>query len=215
MKLQIVNGVVMLLSLFIATPVNAATGTQCDICEALMSEIDEQCRVSMCSTEEQFWYVLDRTVAAFPTVLRPQAQQMAENYGQIFAELYTSGTSPADICIVMGLCDDGGGGDPCPSCSNCQSTSWTSLTADYEKRTVATCNCGVCNTSTQYRCGEGYYGSSTNGTSGCNQCPMDGNTYGLSAAGSTAKTSCYILSGESLSDSTGTFTYTSDCYYTN
>lgn len=100
-------------------------------------------------------------------------------------------------------------------CSNCTSTQWASSGTGYETRTYATCDCKTCTKSTEYRCAAGYYGSSTNGTSGCTRCPSSGGIYGTSAAGSTAITSCYIPSGTSMSDSTGTYTYTDNCYYTN
>ncbi len=106
----------------------------------------------------------------------------------------------------------------CTGCTNCTSdTSWSSVGTGYEKKVTRTCDCNTCNSSTLYRCAAGYYGSSTNGTSGCTRCPSSGGVYGTSAAGSTAITSCYLPSGTtvSFSDSTGSGTakYTSDCYY--
>ena len=104
----------------------------------------------------------------------------------------------------------------CTGCSNCTSdTSWSAGNTGYEKKVTRTCNCNTCNASTQYRCAAGYYGSSTNGTSGCTRCPSSGGTYGTSTASSTSITSCYIPSGVSISDSLGAFTFTSNCYYTN
>ena len=103
----------------------------------------------------------------------------------------------------------------CTGCSNCTSdTTWSATgTAGYEKKVTRTCSCNTCNASTSYRCAAGYYGSSTNGTSGCTRCPSSGGVYGTSAAGSTAITSCYIPSGTSMTDSVGTYEYTSNCYY--
>ena len=103
----------------------------------------------------------------------------------------------------------------CTGCSNCTSdTTWSATgTAGYEKKVTRTCSCNTCNASTSYRCAAGYYGSSTNGTSGCARCPSSGGVYGTSAAGSTAITSCYIPSGTSMTDSVGTYEYTSNCYY--
>lgn len=112
---------------------------------------------------------------------------------------------------------------PCTGCTNCTSdTTWS--TADnigYEKKVTRTCDCNTCNESTEYRCAAGYYGSSLNGTSGCTKCPTEGNlaygtmALGNSAAGSTAKTSCYIQANTPIADSVGTYTFTSNCFYTN
>lgn len=104
----------------------------------------------------------------------------------------------------------------CNGCSNCTSdTSWGFAGTGYEKKATRSCDCNTCITSYSYRCASGYYGSSSNGTSGCSRCPSSGGIYGSSAAGSTAITSCYIPSGTSISDSSGTYTYTSNCYYSN
>ena len=102
----------------------------------------------------------------------------------------------------------------CPSCTGCTSdSSWVSAGAGYEKKTTASCDCGTCTKTTSYRCAAGYYGTSTNGSTGCTKCPSSGGVAGLSAAGSKAITSCYIPSGSSFSDSTGSGTYTGNCYY--
>lgn len=105
----------------------------------------------------------------------------------------------------------------CTGCSNCTSdTTWSATgTAGYEKKVTRTCSCNTCNASTSYRCAAGYYGSSTNGTSGCTRCPSSGGVYGTSAAGSTSVTSCYMPSGTNMSDTSGTYQFTSSCYYTN
>lgn len=99
------------------------------------------------------------------------------------------------------------------ACS-CSTTGWTAGNTGYEKRTV--CNTTTCATSTEYRCAVGYYGASTNGTSGCSRCPASGGVYGTTAsAGSTSITACYIPSGSAFSDGTGAGTYTGNCFYKN
>lgn len=104
----------------------------------------------------------------------------------------------------------------CKSCSGASTGAWTAHSTGYEKRTVKTCTCsGTLNTRTEYRCAAGYYGSSSNGTSGCTRCPSSGGVYGSSAAGSTAITACYLPSGTSFSDGTGSGKYTGNCYYKN
>lgn len=99
------------------------------------------------------------------------------------------------------------------TCSDCTTSAWTAGNTGYQKRTYASCNTAtcVCTKRTQYRCAAGYYGTSSNGTSGCSRCPSNGS----STAGATAITSCYLPSGTTGSDSTGSYTYTSNCYYSN
>ena len=99
------------------------------------------------------------------------------------------------------------------TCSDCTTSAWTAGNTGYQKRTYASCNTAtcVCTKRTQYRCAAGYYGTSSNGTSGCTRCPSNGS----STAGATAITSCYLPSGTTGSDSTGSYTYTSNCYYSN
>ncbi len=99
------------------------------------------------------------------------------------------------------------------TCSDCTTSAWTAGNTGYQKRTYASCNTAtcVCTKRTQYQCAAGYYGTSSNGTSGCSRCPSNGS----STAGATAITSCYLPSGTTGSDSTGSYTYTSNCYYSN
>lgn len=102
----------------------------------------------------------------------------------------------------------------CGCTNGCSTTAWTAKSTGYEMRDY--CNTTNCTTTKQYRCAVGYYGTSTNGTSGCTRCPASGGVYGTTAAaGSTVITSCYIPSGSSFSDSTGSGTYTGNCYYKN
>ena len=110
---------------------------------------------------------------------------------------------------------------PYPDCSNgctdCESTSWSAHSTGYEKRTTATCNTTtcVCSKKTEYRCTAGYYGTSTNGTSGCTKCPSSDGISGTTTAGAKNITSCNLPAGAIGSDTTGTLTYTKDCYYSN
>ena len=74
------------------------------------------------------------------------------------------------------------------------------------------CNCNnacpansTCSSASSFSCNAGYY---KNGSS-CTKCP-DG---GTSDKGATDITQCYIASGASFSDTTGSGTYTSKCYY--
>lgn len=58
-----------------------------------------------------------------------------------------------------------------------------------------------------FACAKGYY---KNGST-CSQCPPSGTTTGT---GATAITDCYLPSGTTFSESTGSGTYTADCKYT-
>ena len=97
--------------------------------------------------------------------------------------------------------------------SNCKSdTSWSSYGTGYQRKANRSCSDSTtCKTTYSYRCAAGYYGSSSNGTSGCSPCPSGG----TSSAGTTSATGCYIPSGTTGSDSTGTYKYTSNCYWKN
>lgn len=101
------------------------------------------------------------------------------------------------------------------TCSNCTSdTSWSSAGTGYMKKVTRTCNCGTCSATTAYQCASGYWGSSTNGTSGCSQCPTWSKVYtssaktqeprGTSSSGTTDIEGCYIIPG-TYYDETGTF----------
>lgn len=102
----------------------------------------------------------------------------------------------------------------------------------------ARCDTGI----TTYQCASGYYGTATSGSAGCTICPSNATCSGgnnstfvcnkgyykngtsctacpssgtTSTTGATAITQCYIPTGTSFSDSTGSGTYTGNCYYSN
>lgn len=67
-------------------------------------------------------------------------------------------------------------------------------------------------TKTYTACKPGYYLSSGD----CVRCPSSGGVYGTTADNNTGDiTSCYLPSGTSGSDTSGSFTYTGNCYYSN
>lgn len=90
---------------------------------------------------------------------------------------------------------------------------WTATGTGYEQQIETTTENETCTSSNiTYRCAAGYYGTTTNGTSGCTKCP----TPGTSTAGTnTSMTQCYIPAGTEMSDSSGTYIYTKNCYYSN
>ena len=95
------------------------------------------------------------------------------------------------------LCGDVGGDDVFASENN-----WTcdvDFTAEYE-----------------YGCAAGYYQSAGTGASmTCTRCPSSGGVYGTNSVGTTAITSCYMPSGSSFSETSGSGTYIGNCYYVN
>lgn len=111
-------------------------------------------------------------------------------------------------------------------CTDCNSESWANYGTGYQRNISRTCDCSSgsarCQTSYSYRCAAGYYGTSSNGTSGCTQCPTASGVYtdsarktlarGTSTNGATDITDCYITSG-TYYDATGTFKWTSKCSY--
>lgn len=83
-----------------------------------------------------------------------------------------------------------------------------------QNRQCLNCACQV--TSNYYACAPGYYGTSTDGNTGCTRCPASGNTYGTTATyGTQSITYCYIPSNTDITDDTGTYRFTSTCYYKN
>lgn len=117
--------------------------------------------------------------------------------------------SPDSSCIRSDCCSSVTTG---PNASGIMQTVTTKLeVAGVGCPTSGTYSC-ICSTGVAtYFCAPGYYGKSNAiGTGGCTRCP-DGHT---SAGGNgTTITSCYIPSGTSFSDDTGSGTYTNDCYW--
>lgn len=82
----------------------------------------------------------------------------------------------------------------------------------YEKNTALTVTDGTCiRANTNYRCASGYYGTTSNGSSGCTKCPSPG----TSQADATIPTQCYVPSDTPQSEDSGNYIFTQDCYYTN
>lgn len=66
------------------------------------------------------------------------------------------------------------------------------------------------NNTLQWKCNDGYF---YNGTT-CERCPSSGGVYGITGKiGAQSRTECYIPSGGSFSDATGSGVFVGDCYY--
>ncbi len=126
---------------------------------------------------------------------------------------YSCGCASDSECSSGQYCHQGTC-ETCGGCNNCSGdTGWVSGNTGYQYRQTKYCLCETCHTSTSYRCATGYYGSSSNGTSGCTRCPSEDGATGTSAAGSTARTSCYIPSGTKFSNNTGSGQWTGNSFY--
>lgn len=103
------------------------------------------------------------------------------------------------------------------SSSNCKSDStWTTIRTGYQRLVKRSCASNTnCQETPSYRCASGYYGTSSNGSTGCTLCPSFNGIKALSAAGANSSiTKCYVPDGTVGTDVTGTFKYTYACYYT-
>ena len=116
----------------------------------------------------------------------------------------------------------------CPA--GCPNTVWDAIGGAAILKNMYQSRCvdapaGIIGKNCEWRCADGYYGtakgtSDSNPTattmSGCTVCPTSGGLKGTSVAGDNATiTKCYIPSGTSFSDSTGSGTYSNNCYWTN
>lgn len=105
------------------------------------------------------------------------------------------------------------------SCQN-KKTTYKCASGYYGTATSSSAGCTACpdnatcaggNGST-FVCAVGYYKSG----SACVQCPASGGVYGAtSGTGATSITECCLPSGTSFSDTSGSGTYTGNCYYVN
>lgn len=126
-----------------------------------------------------------------------------------------------------------GGTYTCGS-DNCISSDWAAHRTGYEVQTYRYCSNNTCVSETKYRCAKNYYGTSTNGTSGCTKCSSSDDNIATksgskwvstgeksqgftnAAGNTTAVTTCYIprLGGsEMYLDSTGAYEFNSNCYW--
>lgn len=98
------------------------------------------------------------------------------------------------------------------------STTYSCIEGFYGNPTSAQGTCrecpanATCPGGTDYLCNKGYFYNAANKITPCERCPLPGTTAGL---GATDVTDCYIAAGSIGRDTTGTYTYSSDCYYTH
>ena len=122
-----------------------------------------------------------------------------------------------------GVCAGDGGEGACGVCGCTDSVGdWIEIGSPHNtgfiRRVITTYshsdNYYICqeSTRTEYACAAGYYG---NGTTVCRLCPSFNGTAGAPDIGATSIPDCYIAAGTTFADSTGTYTYTRDCYYSN
>lgn len=97
-------------------------------------------------------------------------------------------------------------------------TSYSCISGFYGSPTNTLTGCNKCPENatcpggTTFKCNKGYYYyfPDNERVASCRQCPLTGTTKGI---GAISITECYIPSGTTGRDSTGSYTYTSDCYY--
>lgn len=118
------------------------------------------------------------------------------------------------------MCIGGGGGLP-GTCGpwNCAPEEWTVTAIGHERRRDNYCSGNLCLSRLQRRCAEVWYGvPKAVGTSGCQMCPKIGDVVALTippeTGGEVGIDECFLPKETTLSDNTGDFEYTQNCYYT-
>lgn len=133
-----------------------------------------------------------------------------------FSGTGAGGSTDYRVCSFKSLSSN-----PCSACSCKTSTgSWQTAGANVKRRlkvTASTSGSYSCSGSSSYEygCAAGYYQTgASGGTITCSECPSLGTLKGTSAEGSTDITACYLPANKDGTDNTGTFQFTSNCYYT-
>ena len=143
----------------------------------------------------------------------------SDTYGSGQKTCIDSNEGRSCMVITGGVCPETIQNNTCANVCECYEYGecvYTSCKSGYYMPTNSQGDCVACPANATcsggtalFSCNAGYY---RNGTS-CSRCPSSGGVYGTSAAGSTKITDCYLPASTTGSDSTGTFTYTSNCYY--
>lgn len=115
-------------------------------------------------------------------------------------------------------------GSVCGYCGCEDGDAWYSLNQENNvvksqpmEYTSATYACiGTATGPAQYGCEAGYYSSKGSGESmTCTLCPSLGTRRGNSEIGNVNVTGCYVPKNTNFTDESGTYHFTSDCYYSN
>ncbi|MBD5388928.1 hypothetical protein HDR63_01585 [bacterium] len=101
---------------------------------------------------------------------------------------------------------------PLNSCDAYTTLQWYSYGTNAERATGSIKNCWQCETAPR-RCGANSYGLAYYNSGVCTRCPTFNNVSGSSSAGSVSISDCYIPRGQNFTDTTGSYTLNSDCYY--
>ena len=152
-----------------------------------------------------------------------------------------SGTVSYKSCVAKDSGGDSGGGSSggglggecsgpstsssCPSICSSESL-YSKISTGYVAKCASIGSGSAKSYYCEYSCAAGYYGTAKNNCSvtspdmsGCTQCPSYVNALGAVRTGSSTQgsnktiTSCYVGTLETFSDPTGTYSYTSNCYY--
>lgn len=193
----------------------------CDCCQVMMQNFDHFGKVTS-ETDG------DTVVSAFATEYPiPNSKTIFEEIrsthdAYALAKAWIEGNS---FLSTKELCDWGSYGLICDAgCVDnpynpitCPWT-WTKKNTSVEQTIYkeSRCKCDsdyIQKETTVYRCSAGYYGDPTSGS--CSPCLYPGTTdpYEEPHSVSINITNCYIPSGTTGSDSTGTYKYTSNCYW--
>ncbi len=210
---------------------NYTCNTQCECCEMLVyyaykdrsivtnesyfnDKVSEYLSMRYNPDMESMWDDISSNITEFLRVFTMSVQSQ-----QFFSG--SPGLTPTEVCDVgsagMTTCSAGcsiGGGETNVLCDN-TSQWWTDTgRAGYQSCYLRDEICGklLVNGTKSYRCADGYYGTAApSGTSGCTKCTSPGTS---DAGNNSAITKCYIPKNTTGSDTTGTYIYTTDCYYT-
>ena len=122
-------------------------------------------------------------------------------------ESQTLRVSDAGNCsLTFNTCEDNCASVDCPY------GAWTSNGPGYEYQVINTCDQsdGTCvdSGSKNYRCADSYYGSTTNGTSGCSPCPK---IEGIQSVSNEERSDCCVSKGSTGTDEFGDFQLKNEC----
>ena len=115
-----------------------------------------------------------------------------------------STTNPIYVCVKQQ--------EQQPTCTDTYGN-WVDVRTGYQQRIHTNTSC---NTTYEYRCATGYFGTPTNGTTGCTKCqPIEGIESTTTQPGATSCTSCCISANKTSNDGTGNFEILSQCCHTS